>query len=407
MNRVLVIDWPIDRSCGQTFSDLFIESRQGLFSKSILYTPGELYMNTNTNTSSVPMQQLYNVGDINVNINVNDNESVYQKIVTECSLDFKLVDGTFRDFWAILNPRIYDDLNKQCTVIRVKSNVRFSQLIDKAITFDRPWLDSKLKLLGSDPFRRMMRKLFVPKPEIISKVDVTKNLMKGHSWMSIHARGYYELYNETPRALACAKAMLEHKYITHIFFATETQRLLNLVEDAISNESLVILPKRMVNDTDGKLHDSFDIRNELETAVLEWYLIGEASYCSVASLRSTFSTTAVSRGYCHYIPHYYGSECVHHVRDQEHGFKKPRTEFVLENINAENATLRVNVTASESQISQFWDSIEKYPVSIRLDWVKFTTGDSIYKFYNDKSWEKERGIFDEGARRRKLRQRAM
>ena len=71
------------------------------------------------------------------------------------------------------------------------------------------------------------------------------------------------MYNETPRALACAKAMLEHKYITHIFFATETQRLLNLVKGTISNESLVIIPKRMVNDTDGELHDSFDIRNEL------------------------------------------------------------------------------------------------------------------------------------------------
>ena len=57
--------------------------------------------------------------------------------------------------------------------------------------------------------------------------------------------------------------MIEHKYITHVFFATETQRLLNLVKETISNESLVILPKRMVNDTDGKLHDSFDIRNEL------------------------------------------------------------------------------------------------------------------------------------------------
>ena len=138
-----------------------------------------------------------------------------------------------------------------------------------------------------------------------------------------------------------------------------------------------------------------------EIAVLEWYLIGEASYCTIASLRSTFSTTAISRGYCHYLPHYYGSECVHHVRDREHGFKKPRTEFVLDNIKAENSTLQVNITATSAQISKFWSTIEKYPVNIRLDWVKFTTGDSVYKFYNDKSWEKERGIFDEGARRRR------
>lgn len=135
--------------------------------------------------------------------------------------------------------------------------------------------------------------------------------------------------------------------------------------------------------------------------MLEWYLIGEASYCTIASLRSTFSTTAISRGHCHYLPHYYGSECVHHVRDQEHGFKKPRTEFVLDSIKAENTTSQPNITASATQISQFWSTIEKYPVNIRLDWVKFTTGDSIYKFYNDRSWEKESGVFDEGARRRR------
>ena len=186
-----MIDWPIDRSCGQKFSDLFIEIRQGLFSKSIMFSTRELYVNYGNNVSSLPMDQLYSdVRDdsVNMNFHVNKNDA-YQKIVTECSLDFKLVDGTFRDFWVLLNPRIYDDLDKQCAVIRLKSNVRFSQLIDKAITFDRPWLDHKLKLLGSNPFRRMMRKLFVPRPEIMSKVDDTKNLMKGHSWMSLHARG--------------------------------------------------------------------------------------------------------------------------------------------------------------------------------------------------------------------------
>ena len=187
-----MIDWPIDRSCGQKFSDLFIETRQGLFSKTILYTPEELYVSYNNNASSVPLHNLYsNIGinGVNTNVNVNDNEDADQKIVTECSLDFKLVDGTFRDFWVLLNPRIYDDLNTQCTVIRIKSNLRFSQLIDNAPTFDRPWLDHKLSLLGNDPFRRMMRKLFIPKADIMTKVDATKKLMKGYSWMSVHARG--------------------------------------------------------------------------------------------------------------------------------------------------------------------------------------------------------------------------
>ena len=75
---------------------------------------------------------------------------------------------------------------------------------------------------------------------------------------------------------------------------------------------------------------------------------------------------------------------------------------------AENVSMQVNLTASNEQISQFWGTVEKYPVNVQLDWVKFTTGDSIYKFYNDKSWEKERGIYDEGARRRRklLRQRS-
>ena len=71
MNRVLVIDWPIDRSCGQKFSDLFVETRQGLFSKTILYTPEELYASHNNNASSIPMHKLYtDIGANDVNMNI-------------------------------------------------------------------------------------------------------------------------------------------------------------------------------------------------------------------------------------------------------------------------------------------------------------------------------------------------
>jgi hypothetical protein len=49
----------------------------------------------------------------------------------------------------------------------------------------------------------------------------------------------------------------------------------------IKADNLFYLEKSLVNDTVNHL-DSIGLRNEMDTALLEWYLIGQADYCTIA-----------------------------------------------------------------------------------------------------------------------------
>ena len=56
----------------------------------------------------------------------------------------------------------------------------------------------------------------------------------------------------------------------------------------------------------------------MQTAVLEWFMLGDADYClSPSAEHSTFSKTAIARGNCVYLNYRSGDEC---VGDMEEGF---------------------------------------------------------------------------------------
>ena len=64
--------------------------------------------------------------------------------------------------------------------------------------------------------------------------------------------------------------------------------------------------------------DSFDLRHGsgMETAVLEWFMLGDADYClSPSAEHSTFSKTAIARGKCVYLNFRSGEECMAETED--------------------------------------------------------------------------------------------
>lgn len=132
----------------------------------------------------------------------------------------------------------------------------------------------------------------------------------------------------------CANSMLKHDLISKFFFATETvsqqQKVYNLIKPS---SKLVYFGKKLVNDSNNEHMDSFSLRKDpmlMEIAVAEWYLIGEAYYCSIGCERSTFSTTAISRTDCTYLPYYEASNCALSILKSSSSTAKPRTEFVSE-----------------------------------------------------------------------------
>jgi hypothetical protein len=173
---------------------------------------------------------------------------------------------------------IFSRLDSDCDIIRILANVKFTSLISHVRVFDNQHMRGKLKLIGDDSFVSIMRKLFFPKEVILERVRHLTHALGSDSWMSIHSRGFYEQSNETSRSLACARAMYEEKMISHVFMATETTRMLKLAKEYIPASVLFYVSKKLVDDTNGEHLDSYSIRDAMDIAVAEWFLVGEAVF---------------------------------------------------------------------------------------------------------------------------------
>jgi len=168
-------------------------------------------------------------------------------------------------------------LDSECDIIRIFTNAKFTSLMIQSKTFSGDFTRAKLKQIGSDPFISIMRKLFIPKKNLMERVNRVIRMMGNAKWMSIHSRGFYESsWNETTRSLLCARAMYDKKYISHVFMATETSRMMNLATNYIPSEALFYVDKKLVDDSGGEHLDSYEIRDAMDIAVVEWFLVGEA-----------------------------------------------------------------------------------------------------------------------------------
>jgi hypothetical protein len=271
--------------------------------------------------------------------------------------------------------------------------------------------------LGADPFKTILNKLFIPVKPILDKVTAIKNMLLNFKWMAIHSRGFYETNNQTGRAIECALKLIDRNFIQAIYFATDTARMLDTATSMIPPKYLYYLNKKLVDDRNGSAIDSFEIRNAMEIALEEWFLIGEAvrriliiiqfniyiyiyicytknslkltydyfinqNYCSISTSRSTFSTTAIIRGNCSYLPYYLGEKCSADISKylRNNDKKKPDTEFVLNSLRLEKAS-SIDPGLSLTYYKAFWESIGKKIVVVKLNKVRFTNVDSLTNFW--------------------------
>ena len=166
MDRVLVIDWPMDHDCGSHLTDLFKEERAPHHSDhALLYHPENVY----TPKGVTP-----------------------QHLAQECIIDFTHDQGSFKDFWFLLSPNIYETVDLQCDIIKLHSNIKFTSLIENSRVFQTEKFSKKLSLLGEDPFGKMIRRIFNnPVDSIMNTIIKFKRdygLTSRHRWMSLHSR---------------------------------------------------------------------------------------------------------------------------------------------------------------------------------------------------------------------------
>jgi hypothetical protein len=200
-------------------------------------------------------------------------------------------------------------LDNECKIIHIQSNIYFGHLIMNNIG---KHLKTDFGL--TSPFHHLSQIAFHPKNDMKDKVDqFISEKFKNKKWLSIHARGYYdqnEKSHHTDKAIECANQLLSQGDISYVFFASESERLNNLAREKIKASNLVMIPHDNVYVTEEtKEGDSMKIRQSMDIALMEWYIIGKATYCMASEISaSTFSKTSVVYGPCSFI-HYFVEGC--------------------------------------------------------------------------------------------------
>jgi hypothetical protein len=198
---------------------------------------------------------------------------------------------------------LFRKLNQDCHVLYIESNQYYANIL---LTQQFNYKSKHVKTLFSKPFKDIAKIAFDPVKKIHQKINSIKSefYSKGKVWMAMHVRGYFLAEKGMVWAMECANSLLERGYIHHLLLVTDSDKSKLLVQSLIDKRfkgSLVIPKKIFVNDLVNRT-DSMSLRDDMDQAVAEWYLIGEADYCISPTIeQSTFSSTSIARGDCRYI----------------------------------------------------------------------------------------------------------
>lgn len=289
------------------------------------------------------------------------------KNVNECTLDLT-ERNSFIDFWAIVDKDIYLKLDTECDVIKIRTNELFLDLIEKSAFAPilLPVANRKFKY----PFGQILNRVLQPSILLKHKLTHLVKTFFGRPWMSIHSRGKLDPDGKlTVRAIDCANHLLKKGEIEFIFFSSESERLTDIVEENIKPLSAYISIEKKFENVSITSHTQFVEHGT--TALEEWYLMGEATYCTTVTPKSMFSSTALMRTGCKYIPStLHAGNCtvehqIFHV--------KPKNMLVFEQPkDGKNNSINVD---------KFWQVIPQKKVAINFAPVLKTTVKEIRKFW--------------------------
>jgi len=287
-NRVLEVDWRLDKGTRVPFHELFdvLRSKWGHMKAFMLKE-----------------------------LNETDPHILYRSAVrnaTSCRIDLSQHGGNTPLFFY--DSELFQLVDQSCTVIHIyRANGWYGhEVLNLAHLFENRHDHyatelvtrlEKLKTAYPAPFHDFMNFIYRPKEALIEQEKAFRKLVfKGKPYLSIHSRGFYEDGNGTALISRCAKQLLDNGNVSYVFLATESKKIKDIAASIIP-QNLVTLTKKYV-ENDGK--DSDELRktvSDMVDAALEWMLVGSADYCmAVTAGKSTFSQTSIVHGSCKYIP---------------------------------------------------------------------------------------------------------
>lgn len=322
MDRVLVLDWGPNRGCAASYLDLFKAKPP--------------------NSHLLPLLNSQSHHEHVEGVQVRRGNKCYLNL--DGHVDLKAHNGhknRYAPFNVLKSPALFRQLDQECDVIDINSNLYFVHLLlnDKLDGEYRKYLHNKIFIR---PFHNVVESIFHPRPEIQTKIDSVLQRLKGPKgdlkWLSIQARSKMMKGDDDTSlmsSLVCANYLLAKGVIDHVFFASDSEFFLKIVEQTIEKEhpgKLVTVRKKNLNQNSWS--DNFAMRDskaDMEVAVVEWWLIGEADYCISPSIDdSTFSKTSIARGSCKFIDYWACVQCqysaliyIHSLTKKDGPYKVP------------------------------------------------------------------------------------
>ena len=166
----------------------------------------------------------------------------------ECKLDFSQ-RLKYTHFHTLMDKRLTTRLDEQCDVLYITTNQYFAPLL-----FENPVYGPKLLKLfpHRNPFPEISSCTFRTRQDIVDSVKPIMEQINGigqldhKPWISLHVRGLYDTGKGLLKSLECIDKMITLNLIKYVFFATESQELLNLVKSVVPAKFLITTNKTLL-----------------------------------------------------------------------------------------------------------------------------------------------------------------
>ena len=351
-NRVLEVVWEANKYCGSTYDELFDPRSQNNLVMKVNLTLYEVQFG---NYLSKP-NFLYLLLFLQPLV-YNNSKLEFDNIRSEFACHIRLDQSDWAHFYVLKDRELFDRLNANRDIIFLITNQLFHDIL-----LDERRFGQDAKRLGvtfPHPFYDVARIAFQPKYQIVQRAnEFIAQRLAGKRYLSIHSRGFYDGGKGLKKVFNCVNKLLANKDIDSVFFASESAKLNTLIYEYASNGTdIVTFDKIQVQDQVGNV-DSQSIRNDMDSAMIEWYILGQAQYCmSSTIMRSTFSLTAIMRGTCKYIPYESGDSC--DINSPERGFIANKEALLFDRETGDHINTLPEIDSTKRE--RIWDKIHKSP----------------------------------------------
>ena len=221
-HRILELDFVVDKSFGIEFHAIFDPVRELDYYRQH-HLHGFIY---HKDDEKINFKHYRAKGGSPI---IHDGYEIHEKRLCKILLDHH----NPMHFRFLTDYALFQSIDRDCEVIRIESNQFFApalyripdvwcNITDALAVVYRDRMN-KIRTNYPSPFADFLRTFYRLAARIQEKAEITKKRFEGKSYLSIHARGFYDNEGKSTKLLLeCGNQLLRNGNVSYIFFATES-----------------------------------------------------------------------------------------------------------------------------------------------------------------------------------------